>query len=91
MKFSAIATNLIRQYDRYRTLSVLQSMTIEQLEDIGIAPELLGQGVAGYPWRRTMNQQRPLSAPFRKAIDAREVMFEVNPKEVASNALTQAA
>lgn len=36
---------------RYRVLAELKALRPEQLEDAGISPDLLRQGVSAWPWR----------------------------------------
>lgn len=38
-------------HQKAKTLENLQSLSDEQLADIGISRHLLGEGVAAYPWR----------------------------------------
>jgi len=91
MKFLNIANRLFNLHAKHRTLLVLRQMSTQQLVDVGIAPELLRLGVAGYPWRHIPQSTEASGETFKKSIDAREVVFDVDPKEAASNALLRVA
>lgn len=84
-------STLFNTYNKYRTLSVLRQMSQDQLVDIGIAPERLAGGVAGYPWHNGRDNWTAPTETFKRQINAREVVFNVNPKEAASGALSQVA
>lgn len=51
MKLLQTFMGMLENHGKYRTQALLRRMPEEQLRDMGISPELLAEGVKGWPWQ----------------------------------------
>jgi len=78
MKLAALIQKVLERRARSESLFQLQGMSTKQLEDCGISPELLAEGVKAWPWRAMNDADTliPLDRDCFKQLEANATLFK---------------